>query len=97
LPDPVDFRNFQDINLYEDENLYYDKDSILHNVATIAGYIPWASMKMACREENVAYRGEQMHSFDAVFGARNTDGDPEGICDPVTGVINKKAFEHWKP
>jgi hypothetical protein len=54
-------------------------------------------MKMACQEENVVYRGEQMHSFDAVFGARKADGDPERICDPVTGVINKKAFEHWKP
>jgi len=96
-PDPVDFRNFQDINLYEGKNIYYNKDSMLYSVATVAGYFPWISMKQACRQEYVIYRGEQMHSFDAVFGKRNADGNPERICDPVTGEINREAFEHWKP
>jgi len=96
-PDPVDFRNFQKINLYEDDNFYYNKDSNMYIVATIAGSLPLVTMKQACQEENVIYRGEQMHSFDAVFGARASDGNPERICDPLTGVINKKAFEHWKP
>ena len=96
-PDPVDFRNFQKINLYEDENFYYGKDSAMYLVATIAGRTPWVTMKQACQQEHVVYRGEQMHSFDAVFGARMPDGNPERICDAVTGVINKKAFAHWKP
>jgi hypothetical protein len=53
-------------------------------------------MKLSYQMEHVIYRGEQMHSFDAVFGARAADGNPESICDPVTGEVNKKAFEHWK-
>ena len=44
-PDPVDFRDFQKINLYEGENLYYAKDSSLRMVATVAGRFPWVSMK----------------------------------------------------
>ncbi|MEP7318350.1 MAG: alpha/beta hydrolase-fold protein [Panacibacter sp.] len=96
-PDPVDFRNFQTINLYEYGNLFYNKDSVMYSAATIAGRFPWISMKQAVQEEYVIYRGEQMHSFDAVFGAKAADGHPELICDPVTGSINKKAFEHWKP
>jgi len=95
-PDPVDFRDFQKINLYEGDNLYYAKDSSLRMVATIAGRFPWASMKQDCQMEYVVYRGEQMHSFDAVFSAKGTDGNPEAICDPMTGEVNKKVFEHWK-
>ena len=51
-------------------------------VATIAGRFPWVSMKQDCQMEYVVYRGEQMHSFDAVFSAKGDDGNPETICDP---------------
>jgi len=95
-PDPVDFRSFQKVNLYEDKNIYYDKDSALNLVATVAGIFPWADMKNSFRQENVVYRGEQGHSFDAVFGARNKDGNPIRICDPRTGVIDTAAVNHWK-
>jgi hypothetical protein len=53
-------------------------------------------MKLAYQMENVICRGEQMHSFDAVFSAKSPDGNPETICDPVTGGVNEKVFEHWK-
>jgi Putative esterase len=95
-PDPVDFRNFQKVNLYEDDNLYYSKSGDLRPVATIAGYFPVASIKEATRQEYVIYRGEQMHSFDYVFSAKGTGGQPVPICDPVTGAIDKQCFEHWK-
>jgi Putative esterase len=95
-PDPVDFRNFQKINLYEGENFYYAKDSSLRSVATIAGFFPWASMKQAVSQEFVLYRGEQMHSFDAVFSEKGADGNPLRICNAVTGELDKKTFEHWK-
>lgn len=95
-PDPVDFRDFSHVNLYKGENVFYDKDSILRSVATIAGKIPWASCKLAYQMENVISRGEQMHSFDAVFSAKGSNGNPESICDPLTGMMSKSAFEHWK-
>ena len=95
-PDPVDFRDYQKVNLYEKENLLYDKDGNLRMVGTVAGMIPWASSKQAYQAERVIYRGEQMHSFDAVFSARGADGNPERICDPFTGKMNEKVFEHWK-
>ncbi len=95
-PDPVDFRSFQKINLYNKENMFYGKDSLLHSVGTVAGVIPWASQKQAYQMEHVIYRGEQMHSFDAVFSARGANGNPESICDPLTGSINTNTFEHWK-
>ena len=95
-PDPVDFRSFQRINLYTDKNMYYGKDSTLHEMATVAGKIPWASQKQAYQMENVISRGEQMHSFNAVFSPRNNNGSPGELCDAVTGAIHSEIAEHWK-
>ncbi len=95
-PDPVDFRNFQKINLYEDKNMFYDKDSSLRLVATVAGFLPWATMKNVYQMENIVYRGEQMHSFNAVFSKKGTDGMPQSICNSNTGEIDSAVFSHWK-
>ncbi len=95
-PDPVDFRDYQQVNLYKKENLLFDNKGNLRMVATVAGRIPWASSKKVYQAEHVFYRGEQMHSFDAVFSDRAADGYPGRICDPFTGEMNEEVFEHWK-
>ncbi|PWU04740.1 MAG: hypothetical protein C5B52_00955 [Bacteroidetes bacterium] len=95
-PDPVDFRNFQKINLYEDNNIYYDKQGNPNPVATIAGAIPIDYMKDYFQMEAVVYRGGQMRSFDAVFSKKGANGEPERLIDAATGNINKEVFEHWK-
>ena len=95
-PDPVDFKNFQKINLYEDKNMFYDKDSSLRLVATVAGIIPWTTMKNVYQMENVVYRGEQMHSFNAVFSKKGIDGMPQSICNSHTGEIDSSVFSNWK-
>ncbi len=95
-PDPVDFRDYQGVNLYEGENLYYTPDGEQRSVATVAGRFSWAASKQVYQMEDVIYRGEQMHSFDAVFSAKGTDGNPQRICDPETGAMNPQVFEHWK-
>jgi hypothetical protein len=48
------------------------------------------------RMENVIYRGEQMHSFDAVFGKKGKNGMPVTLCNAVTGAIDPDAFSHWQ-
>lgn len=95
-PDPVDFRSFQKINLYADRNMFYGKDSTLNLVATVAGFFPWATMKNVYQAEQVVYRGEQMHSFDAVFSKKGADGLPQSICNSATGEIDTAVFSHWK-
>ncbi len=95
-PDPVDFRKFQPVNLYEDDNMYYQKDSTLNVVASIAGFVPIDYMKDYYQMEAVQYRGGQMRSFDAVFSKRGANGEPERLVDAATGKINKAVFEHWK-
>ena len=95
-PDPVDFRSFQRIDLYKDRNMYYGKYSTLNLTGTVAGRFPWFDMKDCYRMEHVIYRGEQMHSFDAVFSKKGKDGEPERICNSETGEIDSNVFQHWK-
>jgi len=95
-PDSVDFRGFPEINLYEDENMFYDKEGSQRSVATMAGFIPLVSMKTKYQMEHVVYRGEQLRSFDAVFSKKGIDGLPERICNSSTGAIDATVFSHWK-
>jgi len=95
-PDPVDFRSFLKVNLYEGQNMFYGKDSTLNQVGTIDGVFPWFSMRDTYALENVVYRGEQMHSIDAVFSEKGADGEPKRIIDVKTGIVDPAVFEHWK-
>ena len=95
-PDPVDFRNFLTVNIYEDKNMFYKKDSTLNAEASIDGFFPVLYMRDAYQMERAIYRGEQMNSLNAVFSKKGKDGNPEAVCDPVTGVINPAVVEHWK-
>ena len=95
-PDPVDFRSFQQVDLYSDKNIYYGKDNTLRAAGTIAGRFPWITMKNMCSMEHVIYRGEQMHSFNFVFSTRNSDGTPRSLWNDETGDIDPITVEHWK-
>lgn len=95
-PDPVDFRAFVGVNLYKDRNMFYAPDSSLRSMATVAGFFPWLSMKDMYQAEHVLYRGEQLHSFNAVFSAKGRDGSPQELCDSRTGVVDSTVFQHWK-
>lgn len=96
-PDQVDFRNYQNKNIYETDNMYYDDNGHLTADVTLAGFMPMIKSKDTYQMENVVCRGEQIHSFDAVFGAYDEEGDQiRLVIDPQTGDINKKALQFWK-
>jgi S-formylglutathione hydrolase FrmB len=95
-PDPVDFRNFSDVNLYEDQNYLLAKDSSFKNDATVDGYFPWVYARDYRGMERVIYRGEQMRSFDAVFSPLLRNGEPAPVCDYLTGKIDTSVVNEWK-
>jgi S-formylglutathione hydrolase FrmB len=95
-PDYVDFRKFANVNLYKDSNLYYNTKGQVYSGGTVAGRFPFAYLKEMYQVENVISRGEQQHSFEAVFSKKGKDGLPESICDPKTGQINHLTAENWK-
>lgn len=97
-PDPVDFRNYEMIDIYKEKNMFYDQDSSLRVDGAIAGYsgMPWIFFKDDYRIENVLWRGEQYWSWNAVWGGKLSNGLPENICDPNTGIIDSVVASHWK-
>ena len=95
-PDYVDFRSFAKVDLYNDINLFYNKRGGVNPGGTIAGRFPFSYLKEIYQAENVISRGEQQHSFEAVFSKKGKDGLPEALCDPKTGAINTLTVENWK-
>ncbi|MBI1312098.1 enterochelin esterase [bacterium] len=95
-PDPVDFRDFQRINLYQSgENMYVDSEGQPRPLARINGvvrlwYKGFAEMEWALGP------GGQLHSFEAVFSPRGQDGTPLLIWDRSTGKVNTDVAKTWE-
>ena len=91
-PDQVDFRNYQNKNLYEDTNFFYNEDGSLAADITLAGIMPFVKSRDTYQMEDVVCRGEQIHSFDAVFGSFDENGDILRLVDPASGDVNQSAI-----
>jgi hypothetical protein len=96
-PDPVDFRDFQRINLYRPgENMYRDNHGELRPLARGGGRVLLTYEGFAKMEWVLGYGG-QLHSFEAVFSPRGKDGTPRLLWDRRTGVIDTEVANTWKP
>ena len=95
-PDPVDFRDFQRINLYAaNENMYSTAEGKPRPLARIGGqvrlwYKGFADMEWALGP------GGQLHSFEAVFSARGEDGKPKLVWDRDTGKVATEVAKTWE-
>ena len=95
-PDPVDFRAFQQVNLYApDANLFLASDGQRAALAH-EGEVQLIYTDDFMAVENVLVDGGQLRSFEWVFSPRGKDGKPLRIADPLTGVINSEVAEEWK-
>jgi S-formylglutathione hydrolase FrmB len=95
-PDPVDFRDFTSINLYDPAaNMYTD------SAGKVRPFFSWqgqyvSTIKNFMQFEHFMGDGGQQQSFEAEFGVRGKDGKPALLFDRHTGVLNKKVVESWK-
>ena len=103
FPDGVDFRAFQLINIYQDENAYVNKHGFERPSARELNGDVRFTIRHECQMENVmglgdsyAMSGEQWGAWNAVYGSRGADGRPALLWDPKTGKINRELVEHWK-
>jgi pimeloyl-ACP methyl ester carboxylesterase len=95
-PDPVDFRDFQRINIYEPgENMFVDPAGERRPIAR-AGGRPVLWYDDFCHMEDVLGPGGQLHSFEAVFSPRSIAGTPLRLWDRETGAIDPAVVESWK-
>lgn len=102
-PDSVDFRAFQLINIYEDENAYVNRYGFERPSARDERGDVRFTMRHECQVENVVGLGDsytmsggQWGAWNAVYGPRGADGRPVPLWDPKTGQINRDAVEHWR-
>jgi hypothetical protein len=95
-PDPVDFRDFQQIDLYRPgENMYVDRDGHERPIAR-AGNDVLLWYRGFARMEWVLGPGGQLHSFEAVFSPRGEDGRPRLVFDRQTGAIDTDVARMWE-
>ena len=80
-PDPVDFRDFQRINLYQPGvNMYVDEEGERRPLAFRRGQVALWYEDFDWME-HVLGPGGQLHSFEAVFSPRGEDGRPLRVWD----------------
>lgn len=95
-PDPVDFRDFQQINLYEPgEIMYFDDEGEKRPIARNGGRVLMYYREFAENEWTLGYGG-QLHSFEAVFSPRGKDGKPRLVWDRETGAVNTEVARTWE-
>jgi hypothetical protein len=95
-PDPVDFRDFQMIDLYRPGvNLYFDPDSKPRPLARI-GNRPALFFNRFSDMEEVMGHGGQLQSFEAVFSPHGPDGRPVKLWDRKTGAVDPAVAMEWQ-
>jgi hypothetical protein len=102
-PDPVDFRAYTVINIYDDKNAYTLKGEA-SNVERPSFRNYLGEVFATQRDENYmeltqgdrSRSGGQYDIWQAVFGPVGSDGYPKPIFDKVTGDIDPKVAAYWR-
>ncbi len=102
-PDPVDFRYFQMINIYEDKNAFYKELGWLQiPTASDRDIYGMVTLTSAQRNRYELVRGTKNRSggqidiFEATYGPVADDGYPKPLFDPLTGEIDPEVVNYWK-
>ncbi len=102
-PDPIDFRAYTSVNIYENKNAYYInsrwKKTPVPGTRNYLGKVK-ATMEEINHLELVlgtnGRSGQQWDIWEAVYSPVGDDGYPARIWNKMTGEINHSVAEHWK-
>jgi len=102
-PDPIDFRSFSLVNIYEDKNAYfYESDFKKLPRPAHRDYLGQIQNTM---EESNHYElalgtktrsGQQWDIWEAVYSPQGEDGYPKRIFDKMTGEIDPEVAAYWR-
>lgn len=102
-PDPVDFRAYTVIDLYNDKNAYYREGA--HRRMIQPGMRNYLGQILITAQEANQYElalgtrsrsGEQFDIWQAVYSPVGDDGYPKPIFDKETGDIDHTVAAYWK-
>jgi hypothetical protein len=102
-PDPIDFRAFTVVDLYQDKNAYWLEGPWLKvprpGMRNYLGHVS-ATLEQLNRYELVlgtkGRSGQQWDIWEAVYSPVGGDGYPRRIWDKRTGVIDPAVAAYWK-
>ena len=102
-PDPIDFRHYVTVNIYEDKNAYWidgdfrrtprpeHRDYLGHISSLMKDY---NQMELALGANSRS--GDQYDIWQAVYGPVGDNGYPKPIWDKYTGEIDHEVAAYWK-
>ncbi|MGD8319752.1 MAG: hypothetical protein PVJ02_04845 [Gemmatimonadota bacterium] len=102
-PDPIDFRAYTVVNIYEDRNAYWldepfkrtprpgHRDWLGHIDRTLA-----ESNRLELVLGTKSRSGGQWDIWEATFSPIGPDGYPQRLWDKVTGAIDPDVAAYWK-
>jgi hypothetical protein len=102
-PDPIDFRAYTVINLYEDKNAYFIEGP--HMRVPRPGHRDYRDLPTATMQQMNYYElalgtksrsGQQFDIWEAVFSPVGAEGYPKRIFDKVTGAIDHTVAQYWR-
>jgi len=102
-PDPIDFRSYGTVNIYEDKNAYFSEGPWSRVPrAAMRDYqgLMTSTLEEVNRQELVlgehSRSGGQWDIWEAVFGPVGADGYPKRIWDKRTGAIDREVVAYWR-
>ena len=96
-PDPSDFHDFTNVDLYApNANLYRKPDGSLIPIFRDHGKVVATMEQLARLEQVLGPYGGQLSSFDWVFSPKGPNGAPEEMFDRATGRVNPEVVAYWR-
>lgn len=102
-PDPIDFRAYTTINIYDDKNAYYYESNFKKLARpghrNYLGQLDATVEQMNYRELALGTKtrsGQQFDIWEAVFSPQDRDGYPKRIFNKETGEIDPEVAKYWK-
>ncbi len=99
-PDPVDFRDFQKVNLYAPgANLFRDAGGRRRPISRLLPSVLLGGVlyfDTFSKMEDVIGDGGQLHSFEAVFSPLGPEGRPRPLYDRATGAVDPQVAGAWE-
>jgi len=102
-PDPIDFRHYMTVNIYEDKNAYYMPNRFKRTPRP--AHRNWLGHIDTTIEENNLWEyalgtkgrsGDQWDVWESVYSPVGADGYPRRIWDRLTGEIDPVTAAYWR-
>ncbi|MFZ1790716.1 MAG: alpha/beta hydrolase-fold protein [Saprospiraceae bacterium] len=102
-PDPIDFRAFTVIDIYNDANAYMEEGPVttierpahrdyLGHISSTVRQSNYYELALGTKTRS----GEQWDIWEATYSPMGPEGYPMRLWDKKTGVINKEVANYWK-